>query len=235
MKKGKNKSSDTEELRKKALEKLQRRVPNVEDLSAHDMQTLVHELQVYQMELEIQNEELRQTQLNLEKSQARYCEFYDHAPVGYVSLDRKGWILKANLTAARQLGIDQLQLLKQPFSKSIHEDWPIFQAHLHEVFETKKPHQCELSFMHSSGSIFHARLDSIVMESRSGGELCRTVITDITQFKQAEEQIKKSAQEKEVMLREIHHRVRNNLQVISSLLNIQAMHLGDKKVLNIFI
>jgi PAS domain S-box-containing protein len=86
----------------------------------------------------------------------------------------------------------------------------------------------------SDGTEFPVELWTSVVRNDEGDPVAMVgVARDITERKQTEEFLRSSLKEKEVLLREIHHRVKNNLQVITSLLSLQAEYLTDEPMTRI--
>jgi PAS domain S-box-containing protein len=86
----------------------------------------------------------------------------------------------------------------------------------------------ELTLLKKDGSRFTGEINASTIKNLQGESFnVMYTIRDITHHKHAEAQIQASLDEKEVLLREIHHRVKNNLQIISSLLNLQSSYLKD--------
>ena len=87
-----------------------------------------------------------------------------------------------------------------------------------------RPFHCELRL---AGGERWVRTAASPRRTADGSVVWDGVLFDITDLKAAELALKTSLDEKEAMLREIHHRVRNNLQVVASLIQIEALHITD--------
>jgi len=80
--------------------------------SPENTKLILNELIVHQIEVVMQNEELREKQEKLIAARLRYFELYDLAPVGYLTVNKNGLILEANLAASTMLDVPRSLLLQ---------------------------------------------------------------------------------------------------------------------------
>ena len=181
-------------LKKQAQEFINKNPSVIEKIPPMDIRQLIEDLQVHQVELEMQNEELRRLQQNLEIARDKYSDLYDFSPVSYFSINERGIILEANLTAAAMVGVARGLLIDRPFSDFIvSDDQDVFYLHRTKLCETKTRQTCELRIRKKQGPEFYAHLESIVVqEDRKNCNLIRTAVTDIHVRKQAEDAVRKS-------------------------------------------
>lgn len=165
-------------------------------------EALAHELSVQKIEVEMQNEELRRSQRDLEASREKYFDFYDAAPAGYLTLNDKGLIAEANLTAASLLGVDRAVLISKSFSLFIDPaSHNTFYQHKIKVRRSQGTQSCELALRRRDGTQFHGWLESIA-SSAEGRPTMRTILIDITERKRVEQALMKTLEDLERRVQE---------------------------------
>jgi PAS domain S-box-containing protein len=92
----------------------------------------------------------------------------------------------------------------------------------------------EVMHIKSNGEKFPAYISASILKNERGENIgMMSISRDITRIKETEEQLKKSVHEKDILLKEIHHRVKNNMQVISSILKLQSAYVKDKRTIEL--
>ena len=87
--------------------------------------------------------------------------------MGYVTVNEKGLILEANLTAVSLLGVERQALINKPLSRFVRKELgDAYYLHLRQVFETQSGQTCEIELVRKDGTPFHAQLESVAVQDR---------------------------------------------------------------------
>jgi PAS domain S-box-containing protein len=156
----------------------------------------------------------------LRESEERHRTILQTAMDGFWMADLQGRLLEVNETYCRMSGYSAQELLAMrildfKFAETEEENV----ARIRKIMAQGED-RFESRHRRKDGSFFDVEV-SVQYRPAGGGRLV-AFLQDITERKKAEEKIRVSLKEKEVLLKEIHHRVKNNLQIVSSLLFLQA-------------
>jgi len=170
---------------------------------------------------------------SLRQSEERLRSVVESAPNAMIMVGEDGAIVLVNSQAEALFGWPREQLLGQPIEVLVPERFraghPGHRQHFFGAPTTRA--------MGAGRDLFGLRRDGSEVPIEIGLNPIRTpdglcvlaAIIDITHRKQAEAHMRRSLQEKETLLREIHHRVKNNMQLVSSMLSLQSSCLDEPR------
>jgi len=129
------------------------------------------------------------------------------------------------------IGYDRTEVEGRSFLDFVHPDdrAPLVERYMKNLDGERFPRSYDYRIFHKSGEERFVMVKGTAIELK-GKPAMLYFISDITERKRAEELLKTGLAEKEILLKEIHHRVKNNMQVISSLLSLQVDTLDDPAV-----
>jgi PAS domain S-box-containing protein len=164
--------------------------------------------------------------------------FFDSAPDAILVTDKSGRITDLNQQATRMFGYEREELVGKPIEILIPEHLQN-EHHLHRERYFGSPRTrpmgqgLELYGRRKDGTQYP--VDITLSPLRAHGDTrVLAAVRDITDHKVAEEKIRESLREKEVLLREVHHRVKNNLAVICSLFYLESTYAKDEHAAQVF-
>jgi PAS domain S-box-containing protein len=167
--------------------------------------------------------------LRASESAERYRRLFEASLDAIVLADDRGVYLDANEAAAALFGIARNRLIGMCAEELRLDAGPEADERQRRYLEVGRD-AGEFPFRSPDGALRIAQYTAV----RLGPNLHLSIIRDITVEREAGSRLRASLVEKDVLLKEIHHRVKNNLQVIASMLRLQSDHIADAQVRELF-
>jgi PAS domain S-box-containing protein len=168
-----------------------------------------------------------------ERSEARFRALVNFCPVGIFEMSAEGTCVYANDQLAAMTGLTLPKILEEGWLSAVHpQDLPALQAK-RAAAKTNGGLHHDFRFVASHGVVHvQARSAALTDGSQLTGYL--GAVTDVTELRVAQAAVEQSLIQKDMLLKEIHHRVKNNLQVVASLLRLGRSYVKDPGALSVF-
>jgi PAS domain S-box-containing protein len=174
----------------------------------------------------------KKAERELKESEKSYRELVEWAEAGILIDDKDGYIIYANDRVARIFGfksVDELKKVKIYDLVHPEERQRVLNYHQRRILGKRAPRVYEFKGIRQDGEPVYIEVAACPLTTEEGIIGTRSCIWDISDRKRMEELLKKSLKEKDIMLHEIHHRVKNNMQIIISLMRIQARRIKNRQ------
>jgi len=165
------------------------------------------------------------------RSEAEFKALADNAPIMIVKVDREGIVQYINHVDHGYKREDVIGTPVFGFVDPSHHD--LYRNNLEAVIESGEKVFFELKVPDPEGNLFWYDVHMAPIISTEKNEGVVVLTQDVTEKKRAKEEMEKLLAEKEVLLKEVHHRAKNNLQLLSSILNLFSNKTIDEKRLGV--
>lgn len=172
----------------------------------------------------------------LKESEARYKTLVQTSPDAVIVTNKDGIITYVSLQTLKLFEYTQPEAMigKNIMSLMIPEHRAKLLLNMKKSMKEGCVQAVEYTFPQQNGRRFIGEMNmSVIIDENDIPKMFIATVRNCSERKKAEKDLLKSIQEKEILLQEIHHRVKNNLQVISSLLDLSSMRIEDAKANNL--